>query len=179
MAFLGLGSNQGDRARAMAESLRHLASTGRISILRVSALYNTAPVGMRGAFFHNAAARIATDLGPPELLACLKQVETSMGRRGAPGPHRSRRIDLDLLLYEGLILTTPVLRLPHPRIVQRLFVLRPLAELAPDLRLPGRTETAALLVRRAAAGFPRQAVRLLGPWNWEDAVLDLNTRQGL
>jgi 2-amino-4-hydroxy-6-hydroxymethyldihydropteridine diphosphokinase len=145
-AYLGLGSNQGDRAALLAEALLRLHRTAGAEVVAVSSLYATAPVGLTDQpEFLNAVAAIHTTLPPRELLAACLRIESELGRvrtvRWGPRP-----IDLDLLLYGDLRLTDAVLTLPHPRMAERAFVLAPLAELAPDTRLDGQT-----IAARAAA----------------------------
>jgi 2-amino-4-hydroxy-6-hydroxymethyldihydropteridine diphosphokinase len=147
-AYVALGANLGDpvaTVRAACSALRKLPDT---RFLAVSSLYRTAPVGLRNQpDFINAVAALEVDsavLPAPSLLACLFAIETQFGRvrsvRNAP-----RTLDLDLLLYGAVQLDLPDLTLPHPRITERAFVLAPLAEIAPDLVIPGRGPLAALL----------------------------------
>jgi 2-amino-4-hydroxy-6-hydroxymethyldihydropteridine diphosphokinase len=129
---VGLGSNLGDREDSIREALERLSRRDRIRLIRTSSVYETDPVGVTGQpTFLNAAAHLATELNPAELLEVLQEVEREMGRRRTVrwGP---RIIDLDLLLYEDLILDRPHLTVPHPRLARRAFVLVPLAEIAPE-----------------------------------------------
>jgi len=116
-----------------------------MEISRVSSLYETAPVGVTDQpDFLNAVAAVRTGLGPEETLDALLHIENQMGRVRTQrwGP---RVIDLDLLLYGGERVSLPRLTVPHPRLRERAFVLVPLAEIAPELRLPGEEERAAQL----------------------------------
>ena len=134
--YLGLGSNLGDRAGAVRESVRRLASAGDIEVLRMSSLYLTRPWGRPDQpDFVNAVAEIETALGPWELLARAKSVERDMGR-GEGGRWGPREIDIDVLLYDELIMDVDGLVLPHPHIEERAFVLVPLVEVTPDLVNP-------------------------------------------
>lgn len=138
---LGLGSNMGDRVARCRQALRELAGHEAIRIVRRSSWYETRPVGHAGQpDFVNGAALLETTLAPMELLETFKNVEAHMGRSVTweKGP---REIDLDLLIYDDLVLERPGLDLPHPAITQRAFVLVPLAEIHPDLVHPvyGRT----------------------------------------
>ena len=142
LALLGLGSNLGDRGANVRRALELLAERGAASVVAVSTLCETAPEGgpPQGDFL-NAAALVETELRPRELLAALKAVERALGRRpGGPrwGP---REVDLDLLLYDALVVDEPDLQVPHPRMHERRFVLEPAAEVAPSMRHPtlGRT----------------------------------------
>ncbi|MGD0152924.1 MAG: 2-amino-4-hydroxy-6-hydroxymethyldihydropteridine diphosphokinase [Thermacetogeniaceae bacterium] len=131
-AYIGLGSNLGDRAVYLAAARQSLAGTPGILIARTSSLYETEPVGYTDqGWFLNQVAEIATSLAPYELLQVLQGIEQDLGRRRLIrwGP---RVIDLDLLLYGDAMLTDPDLTVPHPRIYERSFVLAPLCEIAPD-----------------------------------------------
>jgi 2-amino-4-hydroxy-6-hydroxymethyldihydropteridine diphosphokinase len=165
-AFLGLGGNQGDRAALLAEALLRLHRTPGAAVVAVSALYATAPVGLADQpEFLNAAAEISTSLPPEELLAACLRIESELGRVRTVrwGP---RTIDLDLLFYGDLRRTDDGLTLPHPRMAERAFVLAPLAELAPDIRLDGKT------IAARAAAIDRAGVRQVdGPkFGWPPAL---------
>ena len=145
-AYLGLGSNLGDRQRRLTgavTAIRRVATD-----VKVSALYETAPHGYRDQPpFLNAACRIWTRLGPFELLDVLQRIQavTSQKRVFVNGP---RPLDIDLLLYGRTVLETPRLSIPHPRMAEREFVLAPLAELAPHLRHPVLKQTILALLLR-------------------------------
>jgi 2-amino-4-hydroxy-6-hydroxymethyldihydropteridine diphosphokinase len=154
--YLALGSNLGDRRANLGGALERMAS-GELRILRVSSIYETAPRDVLDQpWFLNQVAEAETSLFPLQLLARTQKIERDMGRtRGiAKGP---RVIDVDILLFGSAVIRTPDLEIPHPRMLERRFVLEPLAELAPDLRHPvsGRT------VREALAGVADQTVRRL------------------
>ncbi len=136
-AYIALGSNLQDPARQVGIALSEIGSLPETSLVRASSLYRTAPVGYDNQpDFINAVAEVSTDLGPLELLRALLALETSHGRE-RPFPNAPRVLDLDLLLYDDLIMQTPELILPHPRMHERGFVLHPLAEIAPALEIPG------------------------------------------
>lgn len=130
-AFVGLGSNEGDRLENIRRALLLMAERG-IAIETVSSLYETDPVGPPQTDFLNAVCKIDTDLAPLDLYRALKEIEAEVGRR--PGPRWGpREIDLDLLLYEDLEIDEPDLKVPHPEMKHRAFVQIPLAEIAPGL----------------------------------------------
>jgi len=134
--FVGLGSNLGDRRANLEAAVEKLAREPGVRVVRRSSLYETEPVGVADQpWFLNAVLEIETKLAAGELLRTLKRIERELGRR--PGRRWGERlIDLDLLLYGEQPLAEPDLTVPHPEMWRRLFVLVPLAELAPDLRAP-------------------------------------------
>lgn len=132
--YLGLGSNLGDKIANLAEAVRRLSEFGRVDA--VSSLYRTEPVGFADQdWFLNAALCLRTALSPRALLEAALAIEHQMGRVRTVknGP---RLIDIDLLLFGSQTFDEPGLRLPHPRLHERLFVLAPLAEIAPQVRHP-------------------------------------------
>jgi 2-amino-4-hydroxy-6-hydroxymethyldihydropteridine diphosphokinase len=143
-AYVGLGSNLGDREGALRGALELLGA----DVTAVSSVRETDPVGyLDQPLFLNAAAALDTELEPRALLERLLAVELELGRaRDGPrfGP---RTIDLDLLLYADRVLDEPGLVVPHPRLAERRFVLEPLAELDPDLVVPGLGTVSVLLAR--------------------------------
>ena len=138
IAYIGLGSNLGDREATLREGLRRLGALEGIEVASVSTFRETDPVGkLDQPRFLNAAAALETSLPPRELLACLLEVERGLGRdRAAEERWGARTIDLDLLLYGDETIDVPGLEVPHPRLAERAFVLEPLLELDPALRLP-------------------------------------------
>lgn len=146
IAFIGLGSNLGEREETLQRALELLGGRDGIRLVAVSPLRETDPVGyLDQPRFLNGAAQIETDLSPLELLAVLLDVERTLGRvREGPrfGP---RTLDLDLLLYDDEIVDEPGLAVPHPRLHERRFVLEPLTELDPALVVPGRGSVSDLL----------------------------------
>lgn len=146
-AFIALGSNLGDRQAFLDKALAELRARPAITVRRVSSVYQTRPVGGpagQGAYL-NAAAELTADHPPDSLLQILLEIEASLGRvrQERDGP---RTLDLDLLLYGDLICDQPHLTLPHPRLHQRLFVLQPLAEIAPGVVHPVFRKTVADLL---------------------------------
>lgn len=142
--FLALGSNLGNRRENLRMALRLLAE--RCTIVAVSSLYRSEAQVLQdqppGPDYLNAACEIATDLTPEELLALAKGIEHEIGRRPA-ARWAPRPIDIDLLLYGDLIIDTPDLTVPHPLLAGRNFVVAPLAEIAPDARHPGMSQSIA------------------------------------
>jgi 2-amino-4-hydroxy-6-hydroxymethyldihydropteridine diphosphokinase len=142
--YIGLGSNLGDRAANLKAALAALEERGDIRVLRCSSMHETAPVGGppgQGRYL-NAAAELATDLSAPELLARLLSIEQRLGRiRNVR--HGPRTLDLDLLLYRDEVICQPGLTVPHPRMWEREFVLRPLAELCTPEQLAASRRSAA------------------------------------
>jgi len=139
LAYIALGSNLGDRMVQMRQALQRLEATGRVQLLRASPVYQNRAVGMGAAAedFLNAVVEVRTALEPLALLdACLK-VEQQLGRDRSGSGWAPRTIDLDLLAYAGVRLESVRLTLPHPRIAERDFVLVPLADLAPELKIDG------------------------------------------
>ena len=135
--YLGLGSNVGDRSANIVRALELLGDHG-VTVEAVSSLYETEPVGevLDQPDFLNAAARIGTEHDPLELLDVCKAVEVEQGRVFAGPRHGPRTIDVDVLLLGDIEFQHERLRLPHPEVTERLFVLAPLLELDPELALP-------------------------------------------
>lgn len=155
-AFLSLGANLGDRGDTLARALELLARDGRVRVTRRSSLYETEPIGMVGQpWFLNMVVEVATDLPPDDLLDLAQSVERALGRTREIrwGP---RTVDIDILLYDDRVVSSPRLSIPHPEMTRRRFVLQPLVEIAPDLRLPDGRRVADLL-----HGLQGQAVRRL------------------
>jgi 2-amino-4-hydroxy-6-hydroxymethyldihydropteridine diphosphokinase len=145
-AYVGLGSNLGDREAMLRRALELLDARPGIEVVAVSALRETEPVGfLEQPRFLNAAARLETELPPRRLLSALLEVEQELGRDRSGPRFGPRTIDLDLLLYGELELDEEGLGIPHPRLHERRFVLEPLAELAPGLVVPGRGSLETLL----------------------------------
>lgn len=146
-AFVGLGSNLGDREALIARAVDAVGALRGTSVRALSRLRETEPVGITAQpRFLNGVLAVDTSLAPRSLLDALLEIENSLGRdrEGVP-PGGPRTIDLDLLLYGKCRISEPGLELPHPRLHERRFVLEPLHELAPTLEVPGRGDVARLL----------------------------------
>lgn len=155
VAFVALGSNLGDRDARLAAALAGLRATRGVSAVACSSVYETAPVGPPGQGpYLNAVARLETALEPHALLARLLALEREAGRVRSGVRDEARTLDLDLLLHGERCLDDPALTLPHPRLHERLFVLVPLAELAPGLVHPRLGRCVGELVRALSAADP-------------------------
>jgi 2-amino-4-hydroxy-6-hydroxymethyldihydropteridine diphosphokinase len=133
-AYIGLGANLGQAAATLREAASRITRLPGISSLTLSPLYRTAPIDSSGPDYINAVASVRTSLSAHELLIGLQHIEQAHGRT-RPYRNAPRTLDLDLLLYDDSVIDDPDLIVPHPRMHQRAFVLRPLADLAPGLRL--------------------------------------------
>jgi 2-amino-4-hydroxy-6-hydroxymethyldihydropteridine diphosphokinase len=160
IGYLGLGSNVGDRHAHLRAALDLLAEHG-VDVEAVSSAYETEPVGeiLDQPDFLNAAARIRTELEPEALLDVCKAIEVEQGRMLAGPRHGPRPLDVDLLLLGDLEVESARLRVPHPQVTARRFVLVPLLELDPDLALPDGTRLADALERLGED----ERVELVGP----------------
>ena len=158
-AYIGLGSNLGDRMGNLAAAIERLSREPGFTLRRVSVAYETAPVGPPQPGYLNAAAQVGTLLSPRATLSRLRAIEEALGRvrRERWG---SREIDLDLLLYGDRAIDETGLQVPHPLLAQRAFALEPLCEIAPDAWHPVRQMTVAELRDRLPPG-ERAQVR---PW---------------
>ncbi len=149
-AYIGLGANQGDVIAGLNAAVTALRSIERSQFVAVSPFYRSAPINAAGPDFTNAVAALDTELEPYSLLLHLADIEMMLGRkrRASDVAHSApRSIDLDLLLVGNLIVRSTPLVLPHPRLQQRAFVLRPLLDLAPDLQIPGYGPVSHLLAQ--------------------------------
>jgi 2-amino-4-hydroxy-6-hydroxymethyldihydropteridine diphosphokinase len=154
--YLSLGSNLGDRAANLLAAVEQLHAAGRL--VAVSALYETQPVDVPNQpWFLNCVAAIETDLTPKELLQLALRVEATMGRMRL-SEKGARKIDIDVVLFGDRVVDEPGLKVPHPAMHGRRFVLEPLAEIAPEARHPELGKTALELL--AALGTEQRVRRL-------------------
>lgn len=156
-AWIGLGANLGDPVSALHGALEALAALEACHLLRHSSLYRTTPIGPgveNQPDYVNAVAELATALDAQSLLAALFDIEAHFGRQRS-ARNAARTLDLDLLLYGDAQIDTPSLIVPHPRMHERAFVLSPLAELAPQILIPGQGNVADLLAALDDQGIQR------------------------
>jgi 2-amino-4-hydroxy-6-hydroxymethyldihydropteridine diphosphokinase len=145
-AFIGLGSNLGDREGWLRGAVKLLREEPEIEVVGVSSMRETEPVGyLDQPHFLNAAVEVETALPASRLLDRLLAVERALGRRRVGPRFGPRTIDLDLLLYGDALIDEPSLTVPHPRLAERRFALEPLHELDPTLVVPGRGRVSELL----------------------------------
>ncbi len=144
--YLSHGSNRGDRVANLRRAMEELDKVG-VKVQRASSFYKTEPVDFGPqAWFLNCAVEASTELMPMQLLKAVKSVERAMGRR--PGVSKGpRAIDIDILLYENVVVRTAALTIPHERMNERRFVLVPLRELAPAVRHPVSRSTVAEMLQ--------------------------------
>jgi 2-amino-4-hydroxy-6-hydroxymethyldihydropteridine diphosphokinase len=156
-AYVGLGANLDDPRAHIESALAELARLPRTRLAARSGLYRSAPVGVATQpDFLNAVAALDTELDAQSLLEALRAIERRHGRE-RPFPGAPRTLDLDLLLYGEQTIATPGLVVPHPRMHERAFVLAPLAEIAPEARVPGRGRVVELLAACAGQRIERLA----------------------
>lgn len=153
-AYVALGANIGNREENLVAAVRLLCESG-CDVAGVSSLYATKPVGVTDQpDFLNAVVAVKTDLNPHDLLATCRRIEHELGRQRTIrwGP---RVIDIDILLYEGAAVDEKELIIPHPRMLERAFVLVPLAEVAPDVDVGGGLTACEALTRIDLSGVER------------------------
>jgi 2-amino-4-hydroxy-6-hydroxymethyldihydropteridine diphosphokinase len=147
--FIALGANLGDPVLTVSKAIAALRELPQTEFVAASSLYRTAPVGLKHQpDFINAVVELIAVSPAPTLLEALFAIEGRFGRQRSV-KNAPRTLDLDLLLYGDVVSDDPQLTLPHPRLHERAFVLAPLAEIAPQLSIPGRGSVAALLLRCA------------------------------
>ena len=162
IAYVGFGSNLGDREAKFRESLAAMAGLPETSMKTYSKLYETRPVGLKdgGSNFLNAAIALETDLTPQNLISELRRIELRLGKPAGHRSDMSRAIDLDLLLYDDLQIRNPDFEIPHPRMDRRAFVLIPLAEIAAEAIHPVFGRSVAVLLTL----LPQDDLEGVRPW---------------
>ena len=137
LVYLGLGSNLGDKSQNILNAIRQLDMLAG-EVLRTSSFYVSEPWGYHSAnHYFNAVCELLTDLSPLQLLDQCKDIERIAGRKPTSSPHdEDRPLDIDILLFDDRVISSPRLQIPHPRLHLRAFVLLPLAELIPDFVVP-------------------------------------------
>jgi len=159
LAYLGFGSNLGDKVSLIEKGIAEITSRGIGTVLRISRMYQTEPIGVKvGGDFINCAVETMTDLEPRELLAALRDIEESMGRERTRDKNSPRTLDIDILLYDYIVINEADLAIPHPEIPRRHFLLRTLNDIRPDLLHPGRQQTMAQLLETAEPDVLKQRV---------------------
>lgn len=152
--YVGVGANLKDPAGQVRDALSRIAAYPGLMPIAQSSLYRSAPLGPPGQpDYCNAVCAVDTPLSPDELLTALHVIERSMGRERPPVRWAPRLIDLDVLLYDTLCLRTDRLVLPHPELHKRNFVMVPLAEIAPELEIPGLGSVRKLAEQMSRAGL--------------------------
>ncbi len=153
IAYIGIGSNLGDREKNIKKAISLLKKDKKIRLIRRSRIYETEPLGgpPQGKFL-NGVVKIKTEYPPLELLDRLKRIECLLGRRKGAIKWAPRTIDLDILLYGKCVIKNEDLTIPHPEIKKRLFVLKPLSEISPLFRHPLLKKTISQLLKKYEAG---------------------------
>jgi 2-amino-4-hydroxy-6-hydroxymethyldihydropteridine diphosphokinase len=136
--FVGIGSNLGNRREHYQKALRYIAALPKTRIVKTSSLYESEPHGDARNWYINGVVEIETEFSPAQLLNRLQNIELEMGRKRTADTKKwaSRKIDLDLLLFDNQTVDSRTLKIPHPELHNRRFVLLPLSELAPQLTHP-------------------------------------------
>jgi 2-amino-4-hydroxy-6-hydroxymethyldihydropteridine diphosphokinase len=160
-AFIGIGSNLGDRLAHCRAAIDRLGRLPGTALVRISPIIESEPQeGVEGGRFLNAVAEIATSLPPRQLLGRLQEIEVALGRAADHLPGTARPMDLDLLLYGDTVMREPDLTIPHQRLAERRFVLAPLVALDPAIRHPILQATMAELLLRLGPEAPLLSSRI-------------------
>jgi 2-amino-4-hydroxy-6-hydroxymethyldihydropteridine diphosphokinase len=147
--FISVGSNLGDKLANCQKGIAALSDSGRSELVGVSRFFRTSPVDYaQQDWFVNAAVKIKTVMDPPALLQELAAIQRRAGRKAGTIRFGPRVLDLDILLYDALVMHTPMLEIPHPRMHKRAFVLRPICDIEPTIIHPVLGKSAADLLRR-------------------------------
>jgi 2-amino-4-hydroxy-6-hydroxymethyldihydropteridine diphosphokinase len=162
--YLAIGANTGNREANLRMALRGITRMARVEA--VSSLYQSAPEGPAQPDYFNAVCRVETGLEPLPLLRFLKGLEHEIGRRPTGGTAQPRPIDIDVLLYDDATIEEPELLVPHPRMLGRMFVMGPLAEIAPEVRHPSWAAAAGEI----AAGLGNEGLTVVSGAGWDGVV---------
>jgi 2-amino-4-hydroxy-6-hydroxymethyldihydropteridine diphosphokinase len=146
--YIGIGSNLGDRMQHILDALKQLSDKCGITLTQSSPIYESEALGLDELAseeppYLNAVARIDTVLDPEALLCILQSIEITFSRPANRAKNAPRTIDLDMLLYNDLVLNSATLTIPHPKMAKRMFVLAPMSDIAPELREPATSRTIA------------------------------------
>lgn len=162
IVYIGLGSNLGEKKKNMERALSELEKRRLGRVLRRSKIYESAPVGegLSGDFL-NQVVELMTEIEPRPLLSALKKIERDLGRNGRAGPPAPRVIDLDILLYDSIVLNEKDLIIPHPRLPERMFVLMPLNDIKPDVFHPVLQKSIGEILGGAPAALAGQRIKAL------------------
>ena len=161
--FLSIGSNIGDKLKNIETAICNINNTNNISILLESSIYKTSPMyNYDQPYFFNKVIEISTKLDPYELLKIIKSIELSMGRNIKNSHNFPRVIDVDILVFRNLNISSEELTIPHPRITERRFVLEPWREISPNYKMINQSLTIGKLYKKCLAGdFKNQKVELI------------------
>ena len=145
--FLGIGANKGDRFENIQKCLKNIKSNSSINYISSSKIYESAPMyNVNQDFFLNLVIKIETIFKPLDLLKEIKKIESDMGRKFTELNNQPRIIDIDILSYTDIIFNNNKLVIPHPKIIERAFVLKPWSDIAPDYKLPEINKTISELI---------------------------------
>ena len=162
LAYLGYGSNLGNRVSLIEKGIDEIGRRGIGTVLRRSKMYETEALGVKeGGDFVNCAVELMTDLAPHDLLKELRGIEEALGRARDRDKNSPRTLDIDILFYDYMVINDADLNLPHPEIVNRLFLLTTLKEIRPDLLHPVLRKTMSELLAEAPAAVQKQRIKPL------------------
>lgn len=154
--FVGIGSNKGDRRKNIWKAFNLISKLPKTQLVNISALYETSPIGPKQRNFYNACCELHTELAPEKLLTLFKKIEKKLGRR-VNTTWKPRKIDLDIIFYGQKIINHPKIKIPHPEIQNRKFVLYPLNDIASDFLHPVLKKTVKELLKKLKS--PSQKIK--------------------
>lgn len=160
-AYLSIGSNKGEKKENLNQAIERLASHDMISVIDVSSFYKTQPQNFKDQdWFVNAAVKVETSAEPMALLEILKQIEVSLDKEGKAFRFGPRKIDLDIVYFEERVLKTDRLEIPHPRMHERCFVLRPMCDIGVDTIHPVLDKTPGQLLKKIEKNESQKVILL-------------------